>query len=118
MICRMDKNELKINIKPLSDNKLWMWVHRKTAEYRRYESKILKEIPDTFKLEKRKTALYFTFWFSNSRSDASNPLKALCDILWKKFDEWDDRMIYHLEVNKVIVPKWEEFIQIKSEYLD
>lgn len=108
----------RIDIKPLSDNKLWMWVHRKTPEYRKYESKILKMIPDDFKLEKRKTKIHFTFWFSNRRSDASNPLKALCDILWKKFEEWDDRMIYRLEVDKVITKKGEEFIHIEYEYLD
>lgn len=110
--------EITLNIKPLSDNKLWKWVHRKTYEYLKYESKILKMIPDSFKLEKRMTRLHFTFWFSNRRSDASNPLKALCDILWKKFEEWDDRMIYRLEVDKVIVPKGEEFIHIEYEYLD
>lgn len=111
-------NHIRIDTKPLSDNKLWMWVHKKTAEYRRYEKEILNALGDTFKLEPKKTSIHFTFWFSNSRSDATNPLKALCDILGKKFDEWDDRMIYHVEIDKKLVKKGEEYIDINVEYLE
>ena len=57
----MNTNKIRIDVKPLSDNKLWKGVHRKTYEYLKYESKILKLIPDTFSLEKRKTKLHFTF---------------------------------------------------------
>ena len=114
----MMKKSCKINIKPLSDNKIRMWLHKKTPEYRKYEKKLLELIPDELDLKNIKTSIHFTFWFSSKLSDASNPLKALCDIIWKKFEDRDDRLIYHLEVDKVIVPKGEEFIEFEIKYLD
>ena len=106
----------KINVKPLSDNKLRLWRHQKTTEYRKYEKQILSLLPDEELLPKP-TRIFFTFWFSTKRCDATNPLKALCDILWKKYTEWDDRYIYEANIKKVIVPKWEEFIDIQTEYI-
>lgn len=95
-----------------------MWVHKKTVEYRKYEKRLLELIPAELALINKKTDIHFTFWFSSKLSDASNPLKALCDIIGKKFDNWDDRLIYHLEVDKVIVPKGKEFIEFEIKYLD
>lgn len=109
--------EIKINVKPLSDNKLWMGRHVKTKDYTKYEKVILSLLPDE-ELEPKKTKIDFEFWFSNRRSDATNPLKALCDILWKKYTQRDDRFIYEARIVKKIVKKWEEYIKIVLSYLE
>ena len=102
---------IRIDIKPLSVNEAWQGKRFKTNKYKDYEKLLLLKlkpltIPDG-DLEVR-----YTFGFSNRSSDIDNPIKAFQDILQKKYG-FNDSKIYRLVVNKVIVPKGEEFIEFE-----
>lgn len=105
---------INLNKKPLSVNKAWKGRRFKTKAYKDFEKDLLLELPkiDFKPLERIKIAL--TFGFSSSRSDIDNPIKLILDILCKKYN-FDDRLIYELNVKKEIVKKGNEFILIKIQ---
>lgn len=103
--------DVKIKIKPLSDNRLWAGRRFKTLDYLAYEEELLLKLP------KRKTIKGFVdveidLHLKNFKaSDVSNFQKALLDILVKAHYIEDDRKIL-----KLIVKKWpteEDNLQIK-----
>ena len=56
--------------------------------------------------------LIIQFGFSSKLSDIDNGVKTFIDVLQKKYD-FNDRRIYRLVVNKVIVKKGDEYINFK-----
>ena len=100
----------KINIKPLSVNKVWQGKRFKTKHYKLYERELFYLLPnDSFKGDLKIDIL---FGFSSKLSDIDNPLKPFLDVLVKKYN-FDDRQIFELNVKKEIVKKGQEFIQYK-----
>ena len=101
-------------IKPLSVNEAWQGKRYKTDKYKQFEKTVLlmlrqKIIPDT------KLKVTLTFGFSSKLSDIDNPIKMTLDILQKKY-KINDNKIYQLVVNKLIVEKGHEFIDIEINY--
>lgn len=100
----------KISIVPLSVNKAWKGTRYKTDAYKWFEMELLMKLPN-IKIPPypRKLKLRLEFGFSSKLSDCSNPLKLVEDILCKKYN-FNDRDVFRIEIDKVIVPKGKEYI--------
>ena len=106
-----------INIKALSVNKCWQGRRFKTPTYKAYESMLLMLLPNSFKAPPGHIKLSVVFGLSSRANDIDNGLKPFIDILQKKYG-FNDRDIYKLEVEKVIVPKGKEFIEFEIKALE
>ena len=104
-----------INIKPLSVNQAWQGRRFKTKAYDKYIRDVMYLL-SPLKVSNDKLELEITFGLSNRAADIDNPLKCFIDVLQKKYD-FDDKMIYRLIVNKVIVKKGAEFIEFDIKEL-
>ena len=104
-----------ISIIPLSVNQAWKGRRFKTKLYTKYEKELLLKLKPT-KLPKPPYKVDFVFGFSNKASDLDNPIKCLLDILQKKY-KFNDKLIYELNIKKLIVPKSKEFIDINIKTL-
>ena len=100
---------MKINIKPLSVNQVWMGRRFKTKIYKDYEKELFKILPD-LEIPKGKLQVEYTWGFSSSASDIDNPIKPFQDILQKHYN-FNDSRIFKMAVEKVKVKKGKEFIQ-------
>ena len=99
---------MRINIKPMSVNEAWKGRRFDTLKYKKYRNDVLFLLP-RFTLPEPPYRLGIVVWYSNAASDIDNVVKPFTDILQKKYN-FDDKLIYKLEVEKVIVPKGKEFI--------
>lgn len=104
-----------LNIKPLSVNQAWKGRRFKTKAYDKYIRDICM-ILQPLKVPDGKLDLKIVFGLSSRAADIDNPLKCFIDCLQKKYG-FDDKMIYRLIVDKVIVKKGSEFIEFKIKQL-
>lgn len=102
---------IKIDIVPLSVNKAWQGKRFKTKLYQHYEMEVLSKLK-AMKLPTPPFAIDFIFGFSSPLADLSNPLKLIEDILQKKY-KFNDNKIFFETLEKVLVPKGEEFIEFQ-----
>lgn len=91
---------IQIHRKPLSVNACWQGKRFKTPLYKEYEKEILKLLPDKYDIPEGDLQVRYEFGL-NTMADWDNPVKPLQDILQKKYD-FDDRRIMKAEVIK----KW------------
>lgn len=105
---------MKLQIKPLSVNSVWQGKRFKTPEYKKYEHDLLLILPNKHYIfdHAAKLRVRYCFGFSNRCSDLANPEKPFTDILVKKYG-FDDRQIYEMHLEKVIVKKGCEFIDFE-----
>jgi len=101
---------MKIDIKPLSVNKVWQGRRFKTSIYKVYEEELYYLLPgmefgDEIKLR-------IEFGFSNMRMDIDNPVKPLLDVMQKKYG-FNDNQITQLHLFKKKVKKGKEYIKIE-----
>ena len=106
---------MKLNIKPLSVNQAFQGRRFKTKAYDKYIRDICM-ILQPLKVPGGKLELEITFGLSSRAADIDNPLKCFIDCLQKKYG-FDDKMIYRLIVDKVIVKKGSEFIEFEIKGL-
>lgn len=107
---------INLDVKPLSVNQCWQGRRFKTKAYKQYEKALLTLLPNIEFIHKDNIEISIVFGFSSKTADIDNPLKPILDILQKKYG-FNDRSVYKLTVDKVIVPKKQEFIEIKiSDY--
>lgn len=110
----------KINIKPLSANESYKGRKFATDKYKAYQKEMLYKLPNIKIPDGERLALHVIIGYSNKRADLDNSQKPLLDILQNKYC-FNDNIIYRLLLEKVIVPKSEEFISFKfsemSDYL-
>lgn len=99
---------MKINIAPLSINKAFKGRRFKTDDYKQYEKELLLLLKPK-RIPKGKLTLIITVGYSSKLADIDNFLKPFIDILQLKY-QFNDRDIYKLVVEKVIVDKGNEFI--------
>lgn len=103
-----------ISVVPLSVNAAWQGRRFKTPKYTSYEKEMLSKLkPIT--LPDAPYELFVKVSFSNKASDIDNILKPLIDILQKKY-EINDKDIYKLVVEKIIVQKGKEGIYLKFSH--
>lgn len=98
-----------INIKPLSVNKAWQGKRFKTKEYKNYERDLLLLLPKTINTDFKELNIKIGV---NTLFDIDNCLKPLIDILQKKY-KFNDRYIMKLIIEKEVVKKGEEYIELK-----
>lgn len=101
-----------IHIKPLSVNKCWQGKRFKTPTYKAYEKQVMELLPSDVAIPDGKLTLYIKWGLSSRLSDWDNPVKPFQDILQKHY-EFNDRYIYLAIVEKIDVPRGEEFIEFK-----
>lgn len=102
---------ITLKIKPLSINQAFQGRRFKTNKYDDYILDMLMVLPK-LNLENTKLQLNVEFGYSSKLADIDNALKPFIDCLVKKYGV-DDRNIYRLEVDKVIVKKGDEYIKFK-----
>ena len=107
---------MRVNIKPLSVNETWQGKRFKTKKYKEYEKELLYSLP-RFLMPPPPYEIELIFGFSNIQSDIDNPVKPLIDILQKKYD-FNDKEIMELHIQKRLVSKGNEYIDIEIYYCE
>lgn len=102
---------MRINIKPLSVNQVWQGKRFKTKAYKDYEKEVLLTLKP-IEVNGGKLRLHLRFGVSSKNADIDNPVKPFVDCLQKKYG-FNDRQIYQLTVEKIDVPKGQEFIEFE-----
>ena len=109
----------KLNVKPISVNEAWNlkgFRKFKSAKYNSYQKAVFKQLegidwPFDFESYLDVTV---KVGFSNKLSDLDNALKPLFDTLSTHYG-WNDNKIYKIKADKIIVPKKEEYIDVKIQ---
>lgn len=102
---------MRVKIKALSVNDCRQGKRFKTNEYKEYEKIMLMLLPK-IEIPEGELKLILRIGVSSRACDIDNPIKPIFDILSKKY--WfNDNRIYELQISKIIVAKWEEFIDIR-----
>jgi len=104
-----------VKIKPLSVNEAWRGRRFKTDKYNLYERDCLLLLP-AIKIPLPPYRLTIELGFSNKGADLSNPLKLIEDIIQKKYGI-NDKDVYQIVLNKVIVSKSNEYFKFNLESL-
>jgi Holliday junction resolvase RusA-like endonuclease len=104
---------IKVDIKPLSVNKVWQGRRFKTKDYANYEKALLLMLPK-IKIPQAPYKVYYEFGLSNKANDWDNSIKPFQDVLQKRYG-FDDKDIYEAVVKKVIVPKGQEYVKFYIE---
>ena len=99
----------RVDVKPLSVNRAWQGKRYRTPEYKAYQKEVLLKLR-ALDIPNGELEAYYTFGVSSKLSDWDNPVKPFQDILQAKHG-FDDRRIVRAVVEKVLVPKGEEFIE-------
>lgn len=102
---------IKIDITPLSVNKVWQGKRFKTPTYSKYETIVLLMLPEIL-IPTPPFKVNIQFGFSSTLSDIDNPIKPILDILQKKYNI-NDKDIFELNIKKEIVKKGKEFFKFE-----
>jgi Holliday junction resolvase RusA-like endonuclease len=102
---------IQIHRKPLSVNACWQGKRFKTPLYKDYEKEILELLPEKYEIPEGDLQVRYEFGL-NTMADWDNPVKPLQDILQKKYD-FDDRRIMKAEVIKKVVKKGEGYFNFE-----
>lgn len=104
---------MKIKIKPLSVNEAWRGRRFKTPKYSVFQAEMLYILPKVVKLPSTpKWGLRLNFGLSSPLSDVDSSIKQTIDVLQKKYN-FNDKIIFKLEVLKTKVKISEEFIEFE-----
>ena len=107
----------KVEIKPLSVNQAWQGKRFKTPKYSKFQKEMLLILPKLNQDFTGNLRVNIRYGFSSKLSDIDNPCKPFLDCLVKKYG-FDDRQIYELYQEKVIVKKGQEFIEFEIKQLE
>ena len=102
---------IQIHRKPLSVNACWQGKRFKTPLYKDYEKEILELLPDKYEIPEGDLQVRYEFGL-NTMADWDNPVKPLQDILQKKYD-FDDRRIMKAEVIKKVVKRGDGYFNFE-----
>lgn len=105
-------NFVETGLKPLSANQSYLGKKVKSKAYRTYENHMRRVLPDLELPTEGNLQLQIEVHYSNKASDIDNCLKPFIDCLQQRY-EFNDNRIYHIEVEKFIVPKGEETIRFR-----
>ena len=107
----------KLKVKPVSVNEAWQ-----VKGFRKFKSKKYNDFQkEVFTLLGNKKwpfnmddylNVVVKVGFSNRQSDLDNALKPLFDTLSTHYG-WNDNKIYKIKADKIMVPKKEEYIDVK-----
>lgn len=100
---------IQLHLKPLSVNEAWQGRRYKTPAYKSYEQAVMLMLPDTYEIpEEGDLEACYEFGL-NTLADWDNPIKPLQDILQKKYN-FDDRRIVKATVLKNVVGRGDGYI--------
>lgn len=102
---------IRVNVKPLSANALWKGKRYKTDQYNIYRDKVLFILP-RLDVPEVPYHLLLKVGLSNPAQDLDNTIKAVQDCLQIKY-RFDDKDIYKITAEKIIVPKGKEYFEFK-----
>ena len=106
----------KIQIKPLSVNQAYVGKLKHTKALSKYQNDVTFLLPK-IAMPPPPYEIYFKFGFSSASSDIDNPVKILLDLLAKKY-EFNDKLIYRLNIEREQVKKGKEYIEFKIDYFE
>lgn len=98
-------------VKPMSANEAFIGRKVKSNKYRKYESHLIRHLPD-IDIPEGHLELRVVVYYSSRASDIDNCLKPFIDILQKRYG-FNDNRIYRIRITKVIVKKGEENIAFR-----
>lgn len=104
----------KIYIKPLSVNDAWKGQRFKSDEYKDYDFALSFLLPKNIVIPDGKLTINFEWGLSNDAGDWDGPVKQAQDIISRRYG-FNDKRIVRGVVEKVIVPKGDEYISFKIE---
>lgn len=107
----------QIRVKPLSVNRVWMGRRFKTKDYKDYETLVASLLPDDVVIPEGDLKVTYEFGMSSAASDWDNPVKPFQDVLQKKYNFNDSRIMKALVI-KHKVDKGQEFIAFNIEVDD
>ncbi len=107
---------MRIDIKPLSVNEVFQGKRYRTKSYDAYEFRVKRLLPK-IEIPKGKLSITYTVGYSTSNADIDNFVKPFQDILSKHYG-FNDNLIYHIQIFKVIVEKGKEFIEFDIKVLE
>jgi hypothetical protein len=107
---------IRVPIKPLSVNRSYQGRRFATPELKAYKQDLGLLLP-AIVIPKGKLAVRYEFGVSSKASDGDNLIKSFQDTLCEKYG-FNDRDIYHWEVEKVIVKKGEEYAAFEINCAD
>jgi Holliday junction resolvase RusA-like endonuclease len=84
--------------------------------YKDYEKEILELLPEKYEIPEGDLQVRYEFGL-NTMADWDNPVKPLQDILQKKYD-FDDRRIMKAEVIKKVVKKGDGYFNFEIRSVD
>jgi len=98
----METKKVVLNVKALSVNSAWKGGARyRTEDYKEFEQEVFYQLP-RFVMIKGEVEMNYKFYIKNySRTDVSNLLKCLEDILVKAKIIEDDRFVVKLSAEKI-----------------
>lgn len=105
----------ELKIKALSVNEAWQGRRYKTRKYKDYEQELDWLLPK-LEIPEGNIQIDFIFGLSSKNSDLDNCLKQTIDIFSKKYN-FNDKIVYKIVAEKVIVKKGQEFIKFKIKGL-
>lgn len=94
---------VQLHIKPLSANAAFKGRKFKTAAYKNYEKALMMLLPNNYEIPEGPLEVFYEFGIT-AASDWDNPIKQLQDILCKRYN-FDDRRIMKGTVTKKVVKK-------------
>lgn len=101
----------KLKVKPISLNSAYRGRRFATPELREFKTEVYYSLPK-LKIPKGKLKAKYVFGVSSKNCDGDNLIKAIQDVLSEKY-EFNDRVIYKWDVEKIDVPKGEEYIEFE-----
>lgn len=104
----------KVYIKPLSVNEAWKGQRFKSDEYKDYDFALSFLLPKNIVIPDGKLTINFEWGLSNDAGDWDGPVKQAQDIISRRYG-FNDKRIVRGVVEKVIVPKGDEYISFKIE---
>ena len=101
----------KIDIKPLSVNKAYKGRRFRTEEYNIYIIQVRNKLQKIL-IPEGKLSIRYKVGYSSESSDTDNCIKPFQDII-SKYYGFNDKLIYHFDVEKEIVKKGNEYISFE-----
>lgn len=88
----------------------------KTAEYLDFQNEIRDELMGTpWPFGAERVSFYVEAKFSNKGADLDNMIKPLLDTFQSIYEEFNDKEVYHIELNKRVGKRGDEYVHVRIE---
>lgn len=104
---------VRVPIKPLSVNAAYRGRRFRTEAYKDYRDDLFRILPK-LEIPDGKLQVHYIFGFSNKGQDYDGAIKNLQDVLQEAYG-FNDNQIYYATIEKIIVPKSQEFIEFSID---